>query len=462
MKKSVIIIIFIYLFLFVINYLTPMSTGDDCLYAFIWQGHSMFTPLSEDAVRVASLYDLLISQCSLYLTWGGRVIGQTLVQLFAWQGKGLFNALNALIGTLLVVEIYWCSSKGNMHSDFRPGVVCWIFFALWSFAPGFSEVFFWLTGACIFLWPAFFLLGFLLPYIKTYYSFQKKKGQNYLYSFGMFMFGIVAGCGNENSIGWIILALLCFLYSERKSRSLEIWMYTGVAGLISGYLLLMLAPGNFARLISGHGSDWYHFVVLKHHVTILIVVLLFQVFLWYFSLRSIYSLRNFDLRNEDIQKDVSFIKILLIVSFGMSATMVFSPEFPIRSGFPGTIPLVIVTCILLRIQKEYRVDFIRKEAKMFLAGLGTVFFVVTASISVYNFYEKHVYMKEILASAEQLKQSYGCQVLCVKPFRKVSFKENLISGFHIPNYNLSTDENSWDNVAFGRYYGIKGIRIVEK
>ena len=404
MKKSVIALISIYFFLFAINYLTPMSTGDDCLYAFIWQGHSMFTPLSEDAVRVSSLHDLFISQWSLYLTWGGRIVGQTLVQLFAWQGKGLFNILNALVGTLLVAEIYWCSNKGNINFGFRTGIVCWIFFALWSFAPGFSDVFFWLTGACIFLWPAFFMLGFLLSYIKKYYYFQEKKNPNFLYSFGMFVFGVIAGCGNENSVGWVILSLLLFLYLQRKSHNLESWMYTGVAGLIMGYLLLLLAPGNFVRLIGGHGSDWYHLAVLKHHVTIFLVVLLFQSFMWFFSLRSIHSLRKIDLRNNDnLRKDIMLIKTLLVVSFGMSATMLLSPEFPTRSGFPGTVPLLIATCILLRVQNEYRVDLIQKGVKTLLAGLSVICFVLTATVSIYNFYEKHVHIQQIIASVEQLK-----------------------------------------------------------
>ena len=138
-----------------------MSTGDDCLYAFIWQGHSMFEPLSEDAVRIQSVQDLVRSQLSLYHTWGGRLVGQTLVQLFVWWGKSLFNICNALLATFLVAEIYWCSNGGNINLNMKPGIVCWIFFALWFFAPGYSDVFFWLTGACIFLWPAFFLWGFL-------------------------------------------------------------------------------------------------------------------------------------------------------------------------------------------------------------------------------------------------------------------------------------------------------------
>ena len=38
----------------------------------------------------------------------------------------------------------------------------------------------------------------------------------------------------------------------------------------------------------------------------------------------------------------------------------------------------------------------------------------------------------------------------------------MFSGFHIPSFELSEDENRWENVAFARYYGIKGIRMPQK
>ena len=120
---------------------------------------------------------------------------------------------------------------------------------------------------------------------------------------------------------------------------------------------------------------------------------------------------------------------------------------------------MLATCILLRIQKKYGIEFIKNNVKDFLAGLGIVFFLVTAIVTIFNFYEKHLHMKVILTSANQMRTASERSILCVEPFREVSFPENLISGLHIPNYNLSTDENSWENVAFARYYGIKGIRI---
>ena len=243
---------------------------------------------------------------------------------------------------------------------------------------------------------------------------------------------------------------------------METWMITGFAGLIIGYVVLMLAPGNLARIYSGHGSDWIRLEILRHHFSILTVVLLFQSFLWYFSLKITYKLRKEQYGNRCLQKDILLVQILLVAAFGMSATMLFSPEFPTRSGFPGTIPLVIATGILLRIQKENHIELIQYSAKRILLTIGTLFFLMSASVTVYNFYEKQLHVKKILVAVDQLKQSPQKQTLCVQPFRAVSFEENLASGLHIPNYDLDEDESNWKNVAFARYYGIKGIRKIKQ
>jgi len=461
-NKTVAAFFSVFIFLYVLNYLTPLTFGDDCLYGFVWQGNSMFVPLNEDAVRISSWKDLIVSQRSLYLTWGGRVTGQLLTQFFVWQGKDIFNVINAFAGTVLIAGLNWCMNKGKVSMSVRPAMVLWTFFVLWAFAPGFSDVFFWLTGACIYLWPAVLLLFFLLPYIQKHYDFQAKTGKTCVFNIGMPLLGIIAGCGNENSVCWAILILSVFLFSSRKSGDMETWMVTGFAGLVFGYAVLMLAPGNMARMYDGHGSNWLDPQILKHHFSILMVVLLFQAFLWYFSLKSLYRLRKESGGGSALQKDICLVQTLLVTAFGASATMLLSPEFPTRSGFPGTIPLVIATGILLRIQKENHIELIQYGAKRIMVTLGVIFFLVTASVTVYNFFEKYIHVQKILAAVDRLKQSPQKQTLCVQPFRTVSFRENLASGLHISNYALDEDEYNWKNVAFARYYGIQGIRMTKR
>ena len=167
-RKEIITFVCLFSSLYIMNSLIPRAFGDDYLYAFVWQGHSMFTPLTEDAVRISSLKDIFVSQWSHYFTWSGRAVSHTIIQLFLWLGKPVFNIFNAAVSVLLIMEIYWCAHKGKISTQFNSGMVCCIAFMLWAFTPGFSGVFLWISGACNYLWTAVFLLAFLLPYIRKY------------------------------------------------------------------------------------------------------------------------------------------------------------------------------------------------------------------------------------------------------------------------------------------------------
>ena len=460
-KKALGTLACIFLFLYFFNYLHPMSFGDDYLYSFVWQGKPMYTPISEEAVRVSSLKGLLASQWSHYLTWSGRVVAHVLIQFFLWMGKGIFNFFNALAGVFLVVEIYWCIHKGKISADFQPNVLCWIFFVLWAFTPGFTPVFFWLTGSCNYLWTTLLLMGFLIPYIQKYYASQAIIYRNRFFSLAMLVFGILAGWTNENSVCWIILLLLIFVILCRRNHEAESWMYAGLVGLIIGYALLMFAPGNVARLQAEQGKGiWLDAKLLKDNFNTFLTILFFQVFLWFFSLRAIFCLRHQSVPGENIKKDILLVRVFYFLALLMSATMIMSPGFPARSGFQGTVQLVIAAGILLRVQKEYVVELIQINAKKFLFCVSVLYFVMTVSVSAYNIYLQKTHMQEIITSAQQLARSGDKdRVLEVKQFKELTKWEEMAGGFHIPGFELSENEKNWINVAFSRYYGIKGIRM---
>ena len=457
-KKSFFVFTGIFLILYIFNHIQALSFGDDYLYSFVWQGKSMYIPLTENAVRISSWRDLIVSQWSLYFTWGGRVVGQTLTQLFLWWGKDIFDIFNALAGVVLVAEIYWCANKGRVSLDLNPVFVCWVFFALWAFSFGFSTVFFWITGSCIYLWPTVFLLGFIIPYVRKYYYFCCKFGRARFYELNMFLLGLVAGCGNENSVCWIVLVLLFFLYSHRNRRGKEMWMYTGVAGLLLGYLLLMFAPGNVVRLHEGHSLAILSLQSLKNNLYIFSITLTFQLFLWYFALKSLFNLRKTALKKQTMKKDKLLVMILCVVSLGMSAIMLLSPFFPPRSSFPGTVQLIIAVSILLRIQKTSDIVLIPAMARRFLTGVGVLYFIMTVSVTLSYDYETSSQMNTIIDLAKQAQVTSKENILIVGPIKGSSTIKDFLSGFHLSYYDFSEDENDWGNVAFARYYGIKGFR----
>ncbi len=460
--KLLCLLIVLFCFIYSLNYLTPLSFGDDYVYSFVWQGHSEYVPLTEGAVRLSSLSDLFISQWSHYFTWSGRTVSHTIAQLFLWLGKDIFNVFNALIAVLLILEIYWCSNKGCVTFDIKPGRLIWVFLGLWIFTPGFSPVFFWLSGACNYLWTAVFLLGFLLPYVRKYYYFEEKITNHNWAWLGMFLFGIIAGWSNENSVCWIILALIVFIYANRKKSGFESWMFAGLAGLVIGYALLMFAPGNVARLQAETNAStrWVTGSLINTNLQMLAAVFLFQFLLWYFCLRSFFILQQQTPKSEAVNQEKVFVQVLCILSFAMTAMMLFSPNFPPRSSFPGTVQLIIATTALLRIQEEYSIEIIKKNAKIFLCGVASVYFMVSATATFYGFYDYHRQVQNLLTIVSHSGQAKE-EIVTVSSITPVSETVANLSGLHILFYEMSENANDWRNVAFSRYYGIKGIRMIK-
>ena len=468
-KRTSILLVGMFVFFYILNYLMPMAFGDDYLYAFIWKGNPMYVPLTEDAVKVASFRDLLTSQISFYYTWSGRVVNNTLSQLFVWVGKDVFNIFNAFACVLLVLEIYCCANKGRVTLNFNIGRLAWLFLFFWIFTPSFPSVVFWLVGACHYLWPAVFLTGFIIPFIHKYYFFETKGKNENWFNVCMFFGGIISGCTNENSVCWVILLLLIFVLKNRKLQAMESWMYLGLAGLILGYAVLMLSPGNYARLIATHDSNWFNLITIRENALAFARTLVYQFLLWYFCLRSLPQIYNRlqmseTTEKEEIKKELVLIKALCITAMGMSAIMLFSPEFHERSAFPGTVHLIIITGIILRIQTEYGIGLLQQNAKKFLVCVGVIGFIVSAGFTLRHLYHHHVYNKNLLSQVAALKENGNESqiILKIEPFTEPDKVESFLSGYHTFDINASKEANSWTNVSFARYYGLKGISVLDE
>ena len=282
--------------------------------------------------------------------------------------------------------------------------------------------------------------------------------------------GIIAGWSNENSICWVIMLLLVFLFANRRRKEMESWMFTGLAGLITGYALLMFSPGNIARLHVeltnlnaeiGPFMSWFNAKLLGPKIDIMIAVFTFQFLLWYFSLRSLFLLRKEAKENENVKRESLLVKVFLFASFCMTFFMLFSPLFLPRSSFPGTVQLVIAVTVLLRMQGECTTELVKKGAKKFLCTIGVLYAVITVSVTFYGFYDYHAQVEELLSFVQKSEEAKK-QVITVNGLKPVSETLENLSGLHILAFEMFEDENFWSNVAFSRYYGIKGIRMVKQ
>ncbi|MBR0275686.1 MAG: hypothetical protein IJQ76_05715 [Prevotella sp.] len=232
---------------FVRNLMLPM-VSDDIPYAFVWNGEDRGNLL--DGVgpreRITSFGDIVRSQYSHYMTWGGRIIGIGLTQLFAWEGKHLFNVLNTLVFIALALLIYKIGT-GKRLSEMNVKYMSLILFALWFLLPDPFLTTLWMCGSCVFLWTAVIDLLFLLPFAKAYW-----KGDDPLpsrWSVPQMAFaGLCAGWSVET--GAFVTAFITFfaIIWFWRQKQLKGWMVVGFVFLCIGGLMLGLAPGEIVRL----------------------------------------------------------------------------------------------------------------------------------------------------------------------------------------------------------------------
>ena len=458
-KKVWAILFFIFLIMFGLNYLMPLCYGDDYVYAFIWSGQSMYIPLPETVERISGFYDILVSQWRHYLTWGGRTPAHLLVQFFVWQNKFIFDVLNSLAFVLLILEIYWISNEGEVaFKNTNIPVLCVIFFSVWTFTVNFAGVFLWISGACNYLWMLAILLSFLILYVHKYYRMNKITIRSGWAKYLIFVWGILAGWTNENAVCWIILMLGMWLFKSRKQEGVEVWMWYGLFGLCAGYFLLLFAPGNVVRAGSYANVNIWSWSHMRFNLITFGVLEFFQVFLWFFIILSWRKIRDVKITEEGL-RHLWLVKFFIALNLLSSGIMLFTPEFPARSGFSGLIFLTIAVTLLTCNQADLNVRLVADGAKKFICVVAGGCFLITLYGTYAGMYSAYRYNQSVITAVQQHKKAGLSSVLEI-PAPPV-FSETLVwmSGRHIVQPSLKEDERDWLNVAFARYYRIKGVRV---
>lgn len=411
----------------------------------------MYVPLSENARRIDSLSDILASGYSYYMTWGGRVIAQMLAMFFLWIGRPWFNLAMAVGIILLLFSIQWIAHEGRITFALRPFEILMTFLCFWSFNINFPGTIVWIDGACNYFFPLLAVILFLLPYIHRYFMGDERRKSGYFIPL-MFILGVLAGDSNENTICWIGLSGLVYLVYYGKRNKLEFWMVTGMAGLAMGYGLLMLSPGNVLRM--KESGETFQFLFLDmNHLRSLGFCFLVQSFLWMY-LWMAYRRRKY-LQVNKYGRHIRLASWFAVMSMLFNLIMLFSPESPFRAGFPSLIFLMTAVMLIHRVTQLSEKNIVKAKACSVLSLLWILYFCFTFSTSVVLYYNQHLYMGNIIRQAESL--SGKNLVLKVTGEPDVLKKWVLLTGMHAFNSPVEKDVNHWRNVAFARYYGIKGI-----
>lgn len=445
---SMIFLLTVFGYMLSINLLLPVL-GDDYHYAFIMGTNQ----------RLQSLEDIVTSQITHYYTWGGRNVSHTIAQFFLLVGKKYFAIFNAGMFVALIILIY-LHSKGRdqrMHFDFYVLMLITLF--CWFCLPMFNETIVWLTGSCNYLWLAVIRLIFLLPYR---YEFLGKpvfeRWNPAVITVAMFLLGLISGWTNENTALVMIMAVFAAVVYFYKKKTVKAWTIAGLAGAITGYCFMVLAPGNFVRWATVPAANfWIHNVWGTCKTTL---ALLTQQWPLIILLVILYRIMK-----EQVDGQPNLLASL-INKFGHRAIygaafiglgllnhliMIGSPTFPKRAGFGGAVFLIIGVMSFLQLA-EVKQRILTSLGKRTIVALFCVILLPTAALTLDKYHT--IYLEDIQRTQYTLECKNNGQTDIILPLFSVKDRSVLS---HVYVSDIAADRNFWRNQIYAKYFGLTSV-----
>ena len=338
-----------------------------------------------------------------YLNWEGRLIGDyTASLLLCLFTKPVYMAINSLVFLIVVINISLIPSllQGKSLINNYSSFFLWIAFLLyWLCNPNLGQTSFWLVGSAIYLWPLMWLGLYLLClftllkdcFLKTYHGRCTKV-------FLLCILGFFAGLSNEatGATTVFLTLVLFFIYHKGFVFTLNGFSFnhvskstdgrrqiilTGLLSSLAGFLILVLAPGNFIRLASsfpGWQSTPFATKVMFH--------ILWRVpdavakFWLAFIIVSVITLFLSYIMDKEYNKLRLPCFVISVILFAISAISVFSFE-KMKYNSSVCISLLIVFLIFALLSFFYNLSLLYK-AKRFInfSNVSVAFIFFTAAL----------------------------------------------------------------------------------
>lgn len=425
-QQTIIILASIFIMMLVLNLLTPLI-ADDYSYS-----------LGLDNTKINSVMDVLNYQWWHYFNWGGRTIAHTIAQLFLLFPKYIFSIINPVIYIALIYLIY-LHIRGNRED--KPLYLLIIHLALWFFLPVFGQTCLWLIGSCNYLWTTVLILWFLWIFRKNSKDISIQK------LIGVFILGIIAGWTNENTSAGLIVILMGYIIVQKiesKNNKISKLQIIGLLGALLGFILMILAPGNYVRNAEFQDNT---FIIIKMIKRAIEITLSIENYLLPLIIGIIILISIKFYYKKKVGKD-SWIFITGGVATAYS--MILSPTFPERAWTGVIVFLIIATLLLL-----YDLSKINKVYKFIVVDLCIVFSIV--------------YIGQYMAAAvdiNHLRGTWNDRIEKISIEKKQGNKNIILEQYNSsntknPNYGLSdigADPEIWPNTSIADYYELKSIK----
>lgn len=406
--------------------------------------------------RVSSVADIILSQYRHYFTWGGRTPPHVLAQLLLLSGK-LACALATALCFVLLIYLVNVLAKGSFLNPFKiDSTALLISFSLLYFClRNFGEVLFMLVTSCNYLFTTTFVLLILMPFIKALESNNddctKSKGfvlKNIFIAL-MFLCGLTAGWCNENT--GFALCSMTFLYLVYmfRQKKLSSFMIAGFTGMCTGFLILVLSPGNAARMqmmeSTGRFDYFSHIFTAIGVFNLSLLENLPLIIAFLYLLFKVYKKGLI----KQYRQSMLCTLYLFAIGFASLSVMIFSPNFPARSATVFTVFTLVATLKLYYILKKEQETVVNRAFFYSYSVIFSLYFLITATNALEC-------LSRLNAESYQRENSIKEQILdgktdlVVKPFSVVSSRYIFVGDIH-------ADSNYFANKILSRYYRISSI-----
>ena len=286
---------------------------DDYGYASLSYAYNVEEVIGQN-FSISQLFSFLIGH---YNVWGGRILYFFIECVSLKIGLPFFRLLQSLVLTGIFYFIYKIVTKITKKEDWKIALASCLCYGLIEIMA-FRDGLFWVSASVLYIFP-------LLPFFAFvyFYTFQKEKNSIwytimnalllFAASFSQEQIGIMA-------VGYIILFTIYEWYQTKKINHKNLMMC--IIGLV-GFFILLLAPGNVARMHHSSTAGFYELSLLakirqnlpqivfaNFGTRTRIFSILFFIIVGYICMQNIRKNRGIQILN-----DISIISCLIILVF---------------------------------------------------------------------------------------------------------------------------------------------------
>ena len=421
-----------FLAILVFNFLTPYMSDD---YSY-----------GRTARELHSVGDLLKSEYEQYMNWTGRSVNHLILKTFLTMDKWVFNLCNSIVFVVLTLFIYYnIEGKGRFNTP----IYILINLFLWIFSVEFGETILWETGACNYLWGTTNIIGFVTLF-KFACNREEKIKHPVLWGILLFFTGVIGGWCNENtSGGGILLILVTIAGVWLQKRKIKPWMWSGLAGMLTGFCFMIAAPGNSARAM--YAEDNYggivKYIARAYKITLAIEENFFVLLLILLVLLLLAKAQK------HTWKDLSGSLVYLVVALATCYALVMAPTPMNRAYFGAGVFLVmaVIQCFV-KITEEETLIHVAKQSFIYGMLLYMTFSYVDNVVNVARIYRDYSNREEYI-----LEQKAAGNLNITVPLLHEGFESKYSFGY---TSDFGDGDEYWINIMACSYYGVDSLYAV--